>query len=272
MKKWVQIPYSFCFLACLALSPQASAALFNPHSDEWSHEVNYDGSWYMNVGIGGTFPSIQKSYYIPTAPGWPNDHYVQTNDPSAVIAAIGAGYAVNRMYQNFLPYISLGLNASYDFFATASGYIEQYSQPSMRNYNYTIDVHRQTFLGLLKVDLVNYNNIMPYLSVGAGYSLNKLSGYRESPLQNVTPRISPGFRESTNGYFAYTFGAGLDYMASNNIWMSVDYNYGFFGYARTSTGDNPASLAGNNYSNAELRTKLNANTVMFTVTFMQSKI
>jgi len=70
MKKWVQIPYSFCFLACLALSSQASAALFNPQSqsDEWAHEVNYDGSWYMNIGIGGTFPSIQKSYYAQTAP------------------------------------------------------------------------------------------------------------------------------------------------------------------------------------------------------------
>jgi opacity protein-like surface antigen len=226
----------------------------------------------MSLGAGGTYPWVKKDDYIPTAPGWPNDHYAQDNVKGAPVLAFGIGSIISRLDQELLPYVNVGFTYTHDFYAQVDGHINQYSMPSLRNYNYKYDIHRQTLLGVMKLDLINYYNFMPYFAVGLGYSFNKASNYSESPLNGVTPRVSPGFNGTTNGYFSYTLGAGIDYIASSNVWVSLDYYYGNFGDVKTSTGDNPATLAGNNYRNAELKSKLTANTVLVTFTFLTNKI
>lgn len=274
MKKWINIPSLFWLFACLLPVNQVNAAsLFQNHYyDDWSSsevEVITRGLWYFSLGAGGTFPSVKDNYYVPTAPGWPNDHYVRDNTDGGYLMAIGAGYTINRLDQDILPFVSLGLKASLDFYSTVSGHIEQYSLPQMNNYNYSYKIHSQTLLAVLKADLINYHNFMPYLSVGAGYSQNKFSNYQESPLNNVTPRVSPGFNQSINSYFTYTVGAGVDYILYPNVWLSADYYYGDYGYVQSSNGDNPPTLTGNNFRGDNLKSRLTANTVLFTVTYLQ---
>ncbi len=250
-------------LVCFLLSLFWTSAL-------WAFDIEcdvYGLGWYFNAGVGRTQPNVDSSNYVGTGPGWPNDHYKGDDIHGAPMLVVGTGYTWGRYYDWF-PDLSLGAQFTYTGQAKISGTINQYSLAQFENYSYNYKFRRMTLLAVGKADIYNLANFMPYLTAGLGVSFNKTSNYEEQPLSHVTPRISPGFGSATNNYFSYMVGVGVDYALCDNLWLSLEYNYGNFGYAQTGDGANTFTLTGFNYSNQQLKNKLTANNFLFSVTYL----
>lgn len=230
--------------------------------------IRAQGHWYGNGSVGATFLNVDHNNYISAGPGWPNDlDSNNTNVNAAALIGLEGGYqwAFDRVW---IPSYSVGANYSYLFPATIKGTIFQYSLPQFENYTYHYQIQSQTLLAMAKLDLVSWQRFMPFLLVGAGVSLNTAKNYTEQAVPGVTPRVSPGFSDSTNAYFSYALGAGVDYILKRNLWMSLKYQYGNEGYAQTGHGANTSTLTATNFSTDRLKTKLTSNSVLFSLTYI----
>ena len=246
----------YAFLLCLShplwASNNAATPLYSPNG------------FYIGGNVGGTFPNIDNNNYLTSGMGWPNDqyHYKQANS-SALMSLLG-GYTW-ATHREWLPFYSLGLNYTYVFPSKLSGNINQYSLPEFNNYDFQYKIQRQTLLAILKMDIYRWANFMPFLSLGAGVSVNRAYDYDENAVPNVTSRVSPGFGSSSSTNFSYMIGAGVDLIAMNNFVMGLEYNYGYFGNAKTGYGNN-----GN--SNSRLSTRLNSNTIVLSANYYFDKL
>ena len=242
--------YSSLFLFCLSSSVLAH------------------GNWFIGVGAGATFLNVNNNYFVSTGAGWPADQYHNTNVDAAGLLVLDGGYQWARN-NTWLPFYSLAVDYTYGFPAKVNGKVVQYSLPEFTNYNYQYKIQTQTFLAQIKADLVEWRHLMPFLLAGAGVSLNNASNYAEQPVAGVTPRVSPGFKGQTNTYFSYVVGAGFDYIAQKNIWVSVTYEYSNLGRAQTGQGVNSSMLTDTNYATNNLKTnKLRSNSVFLSMTYV----
>jgi opacity protein-like surface antigen len=252
--------FTLCLFLCCASDAWADGSIF-PTTPASAKKT------YFSVGTGILYPTIGHNNSIPTGAGWPNDFYgrkaTASNEPYLLLAT---GYAWERP-TTWLPVYSLGLRYTYAAPSTASGYINQYSEPNFRNYNYSYHIQQQTILGVVKADLIRWNNILPYLMLGAGWSINNVSDYEEQAVPNVTPRVSPGFGGKYNTNFTYTAGIGIDYALLNNVWINLEYNYSHIGTIKTGTGANTTSLTDSNYSGQLLKNNLTTNALLLGVTY-----
>lgn len=227
---------------------------------------DYPGRFYVGAGGGMLFPMINKSQYVPTGSTWPDDHYITTKIANQPFWFLAGGYTWSRP-ETWLPYYSLGFRYMYVYTMTTKGYINQYSLPDFRNYSFSYDIQQQNLLAILKADIVRWRNFMPYLMGGLGISMNSTSSYGESPTQGVTPRVNPGFGSYTNYNFAYTAGAGIDWIVQDNVWINIEYSYSDFGSVTTGKGRNYATLTDSNFSSSNLKNSITANTLLLGVTY-----
>lgn len=239
-----------------------SSILFCLSNSLWAY-FSPHGNWYANGNVGVTFSRVDDHNFLNSGPGWPRDLYRNNSIDSVALIGIGGGYTWATS-GNWVPFYSLGASYTYVFPANVTGEVLQYSLPQFTNYNYQYKIQRQTFLAVAKADIYCWRRLMPFIILGAGWSINNISNYDENSTPNVTPRVDPSFKGKTNSYLSYTIGAGLDFIVRNDLWMSLEYNYGYFGHARTGPGVN---IPGADYSNTNLKTKLSSNTIMLGVTF-----
>src|SRR5437762_7415712 len=80
-----------------------------------------------------------------------------------------------------------------------------------------------------KFDLVECKHVMPYLSAGIGAVINSVYDYTETPTAHVTPRVSPGYTTNNTTHLALTLGAGIDYILTENYWITLGYEHVFQG-------------------------------------------
>ncbi|MBX3709677.1 MAG: outer membrane beta-barrel protein [Gammaproteobacteria bacterium] len=233
----------------------------------WADDTEYDGYWYLSAGAGRSLYWMDKDNYVNPGPNWPDDHYYKNDIHDGNFVNVGGGYALTR-YHDWFPAFFFGLSYDYAFSGKVSGHINQYNLNQFQNYTYSYDFSRQTLLGVVKADIVRWNCLMPYLTAGTGVSFNKASGYKEQPLANVTPRISPGYASNTNAYWSYMLGIGVDYAMREDIWMSLEYNYADFGLVQTGRGAGTQTVTGVNYSDQHLQNKLKANTFLLSFTYL----
>lgn len=253
MMKW--IPY--CVLICSAQCLWASTNTF-------SNDTKLPQGFFVGAGAGATFPNIDSNNFLTTSTGWPQDRYHYTQAHSSAILSMLGGYTW-ATYHDWLPYYSLAINYTYAFPAKISGTIEQYSLPEFENYNFHYHLQRQTFLATFKLNLYRWQNISPFLSTGAGLSANRVSGYDEMALTDVTARDNPAYGTNTTINFSYTLGAGLDFITTKNSIVSLEYNYGYFGQAKT------GSVLSDNVHN-RLHTKLTASTITLTINYFLNQL
>ncbi|WED42725.1 outer membrane protein [Legionella cardiaca] len=235
--------------------------LFNPSL--YAQNYSEIGSWYFSESIATIFPEIDDNHSVGTGDGWPNDLYVNHDVKTSAAVSVQTGFTWFNE-SKFLPFYSLGASYTYAFPMKVNGTIFQYSLPEFENYQYHYEIHRQTLLGIIKAELYRYHNLMPFLLVGLGVSANHIDKYQETPLSGITPRFSPEFQDETTTHFSYALGAGLDYIALNNLWLSLGYNFGYYGPAQTDSGIS-------SYSNERLRTQLTDNGIVFTITYFLDK-
>lgn len=225
------------------------------------------GNWFIGAGAGATFPRVDNNHYIASGvDGWPHDRYHNNSVDTAALLAVETGYQWIHE-ESWLPFYQVGLNYTYEVPTKVQGKVEQYGLPEFTNYHYQYKIQSQTLLAIFKVDLYRWCNFMPFLSAGAGIAINNASNYAEKPLLDVLPRVNPGFNGETNTHFSYAFGAGFDYILSQNFWLSLKYEYAYQGHAQTSTGANIPMLTATNYANDRLETKLSSNSVLFSLNY-----
>lgn len=225
------------------------------------------GNFYLSGKGGISFLNISKTNSLSSGTdGWPDDLYTNDNVDSAQMLSAEAGYQWTRD-SVWLPFYSVGINYSYGFPTAVNGTIDQYSLPEFENYNYQYQIQQQTYLAVIKADLYRWRCLMPYLMAGAGISFNKLKGYTEQALPDVTPRVSPAFSDRTTSGFSYALGAGFDYALQNNLWVSLGYQYNHHKIAYTGYGADTDMLTDTNYSTDRLQTNLSSNTVLLSITY-----
>lgn len=241
----------------------SSVLLYSLSHSLCAHSNSIHGNWYFGESAGATFPKVTNYHFVGTGPGWPDDLYTNHDVETVGLFSLIGGYAWTTNNQ-WLPFYSLGATYTYALPAEVSGTIFQYSLPQFENYNYQYKIQRQSFLGIIKADIYRYQNVMPFFSLGLGLSANRANHYREVAINQVTPRVSPGFQAKTDTHFSYTLGTGIDYVIKNNLWLGLEYNYGHFGYAQTGPGTS-------SYATEHLRTKLTASTVALSVYYFLDK-
>lgn len=187
--------------------------------------------WYVGIGAGATFLAADSSSVF-TSPGWPDDKYTIDNVDTSALFSVFGGYQWERDCQ-WLPFLSVQARYYYSTESNVKGKVRQFSLPELENYHYDYSLRTQSVLGLLKANMYRYNRVAPFVLGGVGVAWNKTSDYHEKAYPNVTPRPSPDFKGETTHHFAYLFGTGLDFILTQNIWLSATYHFEYLGHART---------------------------------------
>lgn len=240
--------------------PKVSTIFKAPSSDPWNNSV------YFNLGVGDRFYRVSGDNKVGTGDGWPPDHYGTTTINDQPYFSLMAGYTWARP-DVWLPYYSLGVQMAYTSTTTISGYIDQYSLPEFRNYNFDYEVSMLNIMGTAKVDIYRWQQLMPYLTAGLGIANYATSNYSETALSGVTPRVSPGFGNGSGNNFSYSVGVGLDYILLNNLWINAEYNYTNFGMVSTESGADYANATGSNYDNQKLKNTVSSTSIFLGMTF-----
>lgn len=233
----------------------------------FSRNVFAEGHWFLGAGVGAAFLNVDSNQFISSGPDWPNDKMHNTDVDAAGLFVLNGGYQWARQAL-WLPFYSVALNYTYQFPARVNGQVEQYSLPEFTNYDYQYKIKTQTLLAQFKVDLYQWQHLLPFLLAGAGVSFNNAGNYTEQALPNVTPRVSPGFSNRSTTCFSYALGVGFDYILQKNIWASLMYQYNNLGRVQTGTGANTDTLTDTNYSSDSLKTNIRSNTVLLSVTYL----
>jgi len=200
---------------------------------------NTRANWFVSVGGGAQYPHFNSSMVVTNdsdfLPPYNQDVY-STNNNNEAIFGVMAGRRWERDTK-WLPSYSLGVLYQHFFSARVDGTVMQYSLPEFTNYNYKWNLSSNLVLASAKLNLFQYaHRISPFINGGIGASFNKASGYNEVFLPGVTPRVSPGFADSSTRQFTYALGAGVDYQVMQQLILSVGYNYQDLGHFSSGQG------------------------------------
>lgn len=232
-------------------------------------QADWDSSFYINGGVGDMFNRVEGNNTLGTGAGWPPDKYVTQGITDQPYFSLGAGYAFAR-HEDLLPFYSFGLKMIYVSTGTITGFIDQYSLPAFRNYNFQYDIQLFNVMAAAKADIYRWNGFMPYVTGAVGLTNYHTSQYTEHAASNVTPRVSPAFGAGTGDNFSYGVGVGLDYILLQNLWINLEYNYVSFGEVSTDNGQNYATLTGTNYDNEALKNNIAATSLFVGLTYYVS--
>lgn len=193
-------------------------------------------SWYMDLGLGWVFNQRLATGYLNNF-DLPPDRYNAPQVQQSSLVSLSGGYVWQRLSQ-WLPFTSLGLEYSYFFPAQAEGIIEDYSDEEEANHSYQYKVAHQIVYLRGKIDLVRWQNWMPYVSAGLGSSWNRFSNYSEQAITNVDSfHEDPKFPNKTTTHFSYSLGIGIDYIFTRNLWGSLGYRFDHIGPFQTGTSE-----------------------------------
>jgi opacity protein-like surface antigen len=208
------------------------------HTEVISSAVKPDNSWYAAVKIGIQRGTSDDSITIHNGSGLPapyNQDIYTSQSSSSAVSGVGAGY---RFTQYGLPAISVGLSYSHFFNGQSGDTITQYSLPEFINYQYQWKVASDLVLASSKLNIYNWNTLLPFVQAGAGFSANRARKYKEAAFSDVTPRYSPSFTNKTTTSFAYQLGAGLDWQIKPQWFVSIGYEYTDLGHFSSGAGAN----------------------------------
>lgn len=185
------------------------------------------------IGAGGSWnwENIARTAHVyngsSVSPPSNSDLYTISKPNSEAGFSLYAGYRFTRP-QYFLPLYSIAFRYTHTLKTKIRGTVEQYSLPDFINYNYTLNFNSDIYSVEAKLDLYQFGSFFPYINMDIGLVNNTVSNYRETAVTGVTPRISPGFKNSTDTGFAYDLGIGIDYLITSKCWASLGYEYANF--------------------------------------------
>lgn len=218
--------------------------------------------WFVGVGAGAQFPTSLDKMLVNNGSGLPapynQDSYGVNNDSGAVFSLSGGRRWERDSY--WLPMYSFGISWQHYFNTEAGDTIMQYSDPKFLNYNYSWNLKSDLLLGTAKINIVQYGQWSPYINGGIGGAYVNTSGYSETALSGVTPRVSPGFASNTSTQFAYQVGTGVDLQVTPQIMLSLGYNYQNLGSLSSGPGVgtwSSSTLNSGSYGSNEILVSMN---------------
>ncbi|MBV8803107.1 MAG: outer membrane beta-barrel protein [Gammaproteobacteria bacterium] len=224
----------------------------------WANMVSYplSSAWYIGAGGGASWAHFANNTTVlngmPVSPPYNQDLFsIQTLKDANV--QLVAGYRWQNK-TNFFPCSNIFFQYRSYINNDISGSIEQFSLPEFTNYNYRMKYSADLLTLNGKFDLIEYERVMPYVSGGAGIIINSLYDYSESPTANVTPRISPGYTTNNSTHMALTLGAGLDYILTENYWLTLGYEHVFQGSIKSGSGQSTWSNTSLHFGNVKMDT------------------
>jgi opacity protein-like surface antigen len=195
-----------------------------------------NSNWYWGIIGSALWEELPSGIHISNGEEYPynNDYYSVTNGTEGSVA-FNLGYEWKQS-SYWLPLVALGLQDEHFFLGSLNGTITRYNVPTFLNYTYSWDSAADLISIYSKINLVQYYRFSPFINIAIGWSIFRSSKIREIALQDITPRVSPGFGGYTQNNFAYNFGAGVDYALSKQWSASLAYNYQYLGSLRSSNG------------------------------------
>ncbi|MHB1947709.1 MAG: outer membrane protein [Gammaproteobacteria bacterium] len=217
-----------------------------------------ENGWFFGLGGGAAWTHVgHSSTTVPngsdTPPPTNVDAYSITNPKVVANMQLMLGYRWHIENLCYLPYLSLYLQYRHNFNANLHGTIEQYSLPDFLNYRYRMNYDSDLITLNGKFDLVEFYHIMPYLAGGLGVIINHLNNYNETAFVGVTPRTSPHFNGISTTNFAGTLGAGLDFILTKNLWLTLGYEHVFVS-GHLKSGSGTAAWSGTTLNFGNVRT------------------
>lgn len=228
--------------SCLGASAKSSIAL-TPNNKPYLYNTLPQpvlmNTWYVAIGWGGTFPESSSNpvSFVTLGGGLPPDRYRANEIDQTTSQLVSAGYVWNSM-RRALPLLSLGLEYSFIFPTKVRGEIDQFSMVTFRNYDYEYRFHVNRVLVISRLGLYRLQKLIPYVVAGIGIAIHDVGSYQEFPKPNIMSRFAPGFISATKRNFTYTFGAGLRFIISKNINLSIVYRFDCYGDIQTGVGVN----------------------------------
>ena len=129
---------------------------------------------------------------------------------TTVVFGINGGY--EWVGAGIMPAIALGLAldgaGNYDY---AGQLIETaIGSPSSVLYDYRYRINTTRLMAEAQFTWW-LGNFTPFINIGAGSSWNRMSGYKETPVDYTGYVALPAFKTHTNAHFAYQAGLGIGY-------------------------------------------------------------
>jgi opacity protein-like surface antigen len=197
-----------------------------------------DNTWFIGVGGGKSWIGMPNNTTVSNGSTTaPPSHAIDTftiNPENAGMFQFNVGYRWHNERQ-LIPYYNVYFQYQHYLTTNIHGTVDQYSLPEFVNYDYRLDFQADAYNIIGKFDLIECKKWMPYLSAGFGVIGNDLRNYSETPTSGVTPRTNPGYARNVTYPFAVTLGAGIDYIITNNVWVTLGYEHLFQG-GNTETG------------------------------------
>ena len=200
----------------------------------------YPSNWYVGGDLGIAMLSLSNSSAsVPngnTDPALANtDLYSISKPGSTPLVSLQGGYRWTRVspwFSNF----TLGLRYQYLLSSKVSGSIEQYSDPTKTNYDYSLNFSTHVLSVLGKLTVYQHKHFAPYVTLGVGEAFNNVGGYSETAQGDVAARTSPGYQSKTAMNTAFSAGLGVDYIFNRKLSMSLGYEYANLGTLKTGNG------------------------------------
>ncbi len=225
-----------------------------------------ESNWFVAIEAGEWYPNtFHSTIRINNGSGAPapydQDSYTTKKSHDPVLGmTFGRRFLFERRW---LPAASLALEYQHLDATHVGNTIMQYSDPAFLNYSYKLDVSSDVVLAALKLNIVQWGEILPFIKGGIGTAFNHTTGYNENPLPGVTaPRVSPGFASYTTNQFAYVAGAGVDIQVAKQWMLSAEYQYQQLGNITSGKGTNTWSQDSLNLGS------LHSNTVLFSLSYI----
>lgn len=226
--------------------------------------------WYITAGGGEQYPRINSSMTVNNVPGFSlpygqgQDIYsTSSGHPTVFDLSVGRRWKHQRMW---FPACSIGVSYQHVFSSNVGDTITQYSDPTFTNYNYEWDISSDILLAALKVNIVQWSKFSPYLTGGIGGAFNQASNYNETALPGLTAtRDSAGFASNTTRQFAYVAGAGIDFQMTEQVLLSLEYQYQNLGNVSSGKGTDAWTSQSLNLGS------YHSNTVLLNATYLIGK-
>ena len=197
------------------------------------------GNWFIAGDVGVQNPNaITHHLTVDNGSEFPppnNLDSYSTNSEASALLGVDGGYRWQRQTL-WLPAYTLGFRYKHFFASNFGDQITQYSIPEFTNYNYSWNISSDILLLNAKLDLFRAGALMPYINGGIGVAFNQASGYSETALMGITPRISPAFSNKNKSSWAGSLGAGVDLQINPSFIVSVGYEFQYLGKPASGNG------------------------------------
>lgn len=224
----------------------------------------------LSVFLGGSYiPSTIKGQTLQLMPyeiGQYADTFTNQGSASPFTWGVGALYRFKLHAPSASNHIFDSLGAGMDVFQitnfSQTGNLLQFNLPEFENYTYTLKLNNIRVMANFDLDFHSVaHHFVPFVQAGIGGARTAFS-YNSVPISPIdSPDLTLPNEASWN--VAYQAGAGIKYVATTHLALSLRYLYANMGNVNSSTLGSTATLA------TPLTVNMSTQNVLFGLTYLR---